>query len=56
MRGLNSNHVAVLGMYNFSVVSLDTFKVVEGGTGSLPSMIEYVEAKNNYLSILTSDE
>lgn len=56
MRALNDNHVAIFGMYNFSVVSLDSFEVVEGGAATLPTMIEYAEAKNNYVSILTSDE
>ena len=42
MRAISSTHVAVFGMYTFSVVSLDSLGVVEGGTGSLPSMIEYV--------------
>ena len=43
-------------MYKFWVISLDTFKVVNPDGVSLPTMIENVEARNNYLAILTSDE
>jgi hypothetical protein len=43
-------------MYSFWVISLDTLTIVEAGGATLPTMIEYVEAKSSYLSILTSDE
>jgi hypothetical protein len=43
-------------MYQFWIISLENFKIVEGSGSTLPTMIEYVEARNNYLSILTSDE
>ncbi len=56
MRPINENHVGIFGMYKFWIVSLESFKIVEAGGATLPTMIEYVEAKNNYLSILTSDE
>lgn len=56
MRAVNETHVAIFGMYGFWVISLDSFKVIEGGSATIPTMIEHVEAKNNYISILTSDE
>ena len=56
MRPLNDNCVAIFGMYKFQIISLGNFEVVEGGGAKIPNMIEYVEAKKNYISIMTSDE
>ena len=55
MRPINDNYVGIFWMYKFEVISLDNFQIVQGGGTTIPTMIEYVEAKNNYLSILTSD-
>jgi hypothetical protein len=56
MRAVNETHVVIFGMYRFWVISLDTLNIVEGGSATLPTMIEHVEAKSNYVAILTSDE
>ena len=56
MRAINDKYVGIFGMYKFEIISLEDFKIVEGGGATIPNMIEFVEAKNNYLTILTSDE
>ena len=55
IRPLNPHCVVVFGMYSFQVVSLDSLAIVKEGKTKIPNMIEYVEARNNYLAILTSD-
>jgi len=56
MRPINEKCIAIFGMYKFEIFSLETFQIVKGGGAEIPTMIEYAEAKNNYLSVLTSDE
>ena len=56
MRPLNDKFVAIFGMYRFVIFSLDTLQIVKGGEAEIPTMIEYAEARSNYLSVLTSDE
>lgn len=56
MRVINDQYIGIFGMYQFKIISIENFSVVKGGSVTIPTMIEYVEAKNNYVAILTSDE
>ena len=56
LRAINDKYVGVFGMYKFEIISLDELKIVQGAGKEIPTMIENIEAKNNYLAILTSDE
>lgn len=54
IRPLNDHLVVVFGMYKFTVVCIKQLQVIE--TVEIDAMIENVEARNGYISILTSDE
>ena len=56
MRAINDKFVGIFGMYKFEIFSLQELKIVQGGGAKIPTMIDFVEAKNNYLTVLTSDE
>ena len=53
---ISDKFVGVFGMYKFEIISLEEMKIVQGGGTKIPTMIDFVESKNNYLAILTSDE
>lgn len=54
LRQVSAEVVAVIGMYNYYLVQVPQLRLLK--TIELPAMIEYVEAKDGVVAILTSDE